>query len=111
MSGTYKQTSMWKGLLLTLVVFLLMIGALLIGISSVNNRNESEQIAELENSVRRAAILCYAVEGRYPDNAEELRQHYGLTYDQNRYIVQLNAFASNLLPDIHILTIGGEDDE
>ena len=64
-----------------------------------------------ENSVRRAAILCYAVEGRYPDSAEELCQHYGLSYDENKYIVQLDSFASNLLPDIRILTIGGEADE
>lgn len=103
-----QKQSMWKGAVLTLLVFGLMIGVLVYGVSTVNNANESEQMAELENSVRRAAILCYAVEGRYPDNAEKLCQYYGLTYDQNKYIVQLDSFASNLLPDIRILTIGGE---
>lgn len=103
-----KKQSMWKGALLTLLVFGLMIGVLVYGVSTVNNANESEQMAELENSVRRAAILCYAVEGRYPETAEKLCQYYGLTYDQNKYIVQLDSFASNLLPDIRILTIGGE---
>ncbi len=106
-----KQNSMWKGALLTVLVFGLMIGVLVYGASTVNDRSESEQMAELENSVRRASILCYAVEGRYPDSAEKLRQYYGLTYDQSKYIVQLDSFATNLLPDIRILTIGGEADE
>ena len=51
------------------------------------------------------------MEGRYPESAEELCQHYGLSYDEDKYIVQLDSFASNLLPDIRILTIGGEADE
>ena len=106
-----EKNSMWKGALLTVLVFGLMIGVLMYGASTVNNASESEKMAELEDSVRRAAILCYAVEGRYPDSAQELRQHYGLSYDENKYIVQLDSFASNLLPDIRILTIGGEADE
>ena len=106
-----KQSSMWKGIVLTMLVFGLMIAMLMYGASTVNNASESEKMSELEDSVRRAAILCYAVEGRYPDSAEELRQHYGLNYDQNKYIVQLDSFASNLLPDIRILTIGGEAGE
>lgn len=106
-----KQNSMWKGAVLTVLVFLAMIAVLVYGASTVNTRSESEQMAELEDSVRRASILCYAVEGRYPESADKLRQHYGLTYDQNKYIVQLDSFATNLLPDIRILTIGGEADE
>ena len=106
-----EKNSMWKGAVLTVLVFALMIGVLMYGASTVNNVSESEKMAELEDSVRRASILCYAVEGRYPDSAEKLCQHYGLSYDENKYIVQLDSFASNLLPDIRILTIGGEADE
>ena len=106
-----EKNSMWKGALLTVLVFALMIGVLMYGASTVNDVSESEKMAELEDSVRRASILCYAVEGRYPDSAEELCQHYGLSYDDNKYMVQLDSFASNLLPDIRILTIGGEADE
>ena len=106
-----EKNSMWKGALLTVLVFALMIGVLMYGASTVNDVSESEKMAELEDSVCRASILCYAVEGRYPDSAEELCQHYGLSYDDNKYMVQLDSFASNLLPDIRILTIGGEADE
>ena len=106
-----EKNSMWKGALLTVLVFALMIGVLMYGASTVNDVSESKKMAELEDSVRRASILCYAVEGRYPDSAEELCLHYGLSYDENKYMVQLDSFASNLLPDIRILTIGGEADE
>ncbi|MEG0996542.1 MAG: hypothetical protein RSH26_06225, partial [Clostridia bacterium] len=55
----------------------------------------------------RATMLCYAVEGRYPASVEELRAHYGLAYDESRFIVSLDGFASNLLPNISVIPVGG----
>ena len=34
--------------------------------------------------------------------------HYGLAYDQSRYMVRYSAFASNLLPEIYVTEVGGE---
>ena len=32
-----------------------------------------------------------------------MRQHYGLTYDESRYLVHYELVASNLLPKIHVM--------
>ena len=52
-----------------------------------------------------AALTCYAVEGAYPDSLDYLRDHYGLAYDQDRYYVSYDAFASNLVPEIHVVEV------
>ncbi len=68
-------------------------------IDSVQNREETSIVRD---AVRQAAVTCYAVEGAYPDNVEYLREHYHLAYDSDRYAVTMEAFASNLIPDIYI---------
>ena len=52
-----------------------------------------------------AALTCYAVEGAYPEDLDYLREHYGLAYDQSRYIVNYDAFASNLIPEIFVVEV------
>ena len=97
-----------RGALITLLAFLVVVGALWIGLKQVDTRGNREQAEALEQAVRRATTLCYAVEGRYPSNAQELCDNYGLAYNRNKYIVVLDSFAANLLPDIRVLSIGGE---
>ena len=54
-------------------------------------------------SLRRAAVQCYAIEGRYPPDLEYLREHYGVSPDEERYAVYYTLFASNLMPEIDVL--------
>lgn len=73
-----------------------------IGVSSERGRKESAEI--LERSVRRAAVQCYAIEGFYPSDIGYLVDNYGL--DTSGYIVHYGAFASNLMPDIRVISEG-----
>ena len=55
-----------------------------------------------------AAVTCYAVEGMYPDSVDYLREHYQLSYDESRYFVTYEAFASNRIPDIYVTERGAK---
>lgn len=57
----------------------------------------------LEESVRRAAVTCYAVEGIYPPDLAYLQEHYGIQVDEKNYYVFYEVFASNLMPDITVV--------
>ena len=57
---------------------------------------------QLENAVRRAAVTCYAVEGRYPSDLDTLIRDYSLRYDKESYIIWYDCFADNVLPDIEV---------
>ncbi len=99
--------SRWRGILLTAVGFVAMVLILVFALSQVHERSGEEQTKTLQDAVLRATLTCYAVEGRYPTNIVYLQEHYGIVYDAEKYIVTLDAFASNLLPDIHVMTQGG----
>ena len=60
-------------------------------------------------AVHNAALTCYAVEGAYPTTLEYLRAHYGLAYDQSRYLVRYDSFGSNLMPDISVTEVEASD--
>ena len=106
-----SEGSRWRGILLTALAFLAMILVLVFGLQEVGDRNGDEQTRILESAVRRATLTCYAVEGRYPPGVEYLKSHYGIMYDDDKYIVTLSSFASNVMPDIFVLTQGGVEDE
>lgn len=58
---------------------------------------------QLELSLRRAAVACYAERGAYPPTLEELTQYSGVQIDPARYRVFYEVFADNLMPNITVL--------
>ncbi|MDO5325111.1 MAG: hypothetical protein Q4G00_00170 [Clostridia bacterium] len=92
------------------VIKLLLIAAVLVGaVFLVNRISSAQETAETEivrNAVKNAALTCYAVEGAYPDDIEYLREHYRLAYDEERYLITYDAFASNMIPDIWVTEKG-----
>ena len=60
---------------------------------------------QLEQSVRRAAVACYAAEGIYPPDLAYLQRHYGVQVDGERFTVMYEVFSSNLMPDITVLEL------
>ena len=89
------------------IAIVLLMAALLAGVwllvSRVGNSSGEAQTKFVTDAVPNAALTCYAVEGAYPNDLEYLRSHYGLAYDQSRYLVRYDAFGSNLMPSISVL--------
>ncbi|MBQ3373657.1 MAG: hypothetical protein IJG40_11050 [Oscillospiraceae bacterium] len=83
--------------------------ALIFAVVLVNRIDSAHLSAETDlvrDAVRNAAVTCYAVEGAYPDSVDYLREHYQLAYDENRYFVTYESFASNRIPDIYVTERG-----
>lgn len=78
------------------LIFLLALGNLRTG-SSQEGREQ------LEQALRHCAVACYATEGIYPPSVEYMKEHYGIQIDEERYIVQYEVFAENLMPEITVL--------
>ena len=88
--------------IIKIVLILAVIVAALFLFNRVESVQSREETGIVRDAVRQAAITCYAVEGAYPENVEYLREHYHLAYDDDRYAVTLEGFASNLIPDIYV---------
>ena len=91
-----------RGLLLPVIV----VAALLwfaTAVDSLNSGRSEEDLRQLEESLRRGCVACFAAEGVYPPSVDYLKDRYGLQVDEERYTVHYYAFAENLMPDITVL--------
>ncbi len=90
--------------------FVALIVGFLILISAITTTSDSQETQLVYDAVKNAALTCYAAEGSYPENLQYLRDHYKLAYNQEKFVVEYDAFASNLMPTINVLERGNIDE-
>ena len=100
-SGTIRRLVM--GLAVFAVIF---IGVYLL-LGKVDSASGDAETEIVKDAVRSAVMTCYAVEGAYPTNLDYLKEHYGLAYNEDVYMVIYSAFATNVMPSIQVLERGG----
>lgn len=66
-----------------------------------SRRREGRQ--QLEITLQRIAVSCYASEGFYPPDIAYMQQHYGLRFDEESYVIHYQLTASNWMPEITVL--------
>jgi len=64
----------------------------------------TEQTAAVKEAILRAAAHAYALEGSYPPTLAYLEENYGLILDHERYSYVYEAFASNIRPEVEVLS-------
>ena len=79
------------------------------GTSNLKNDKREEERLQLQETLRKAAVACYAAEGAYPPDIEYLKEHYGIRIQEKKYRVIYEPIASNLMPDITVLEITYEE--
>lgn len=99
-TNTRKQPQYLLQLLLALGVLL----GFLTAVSHLDEGNRREGQLRLEETLKRAAVACYSLEGAYPDSAEALAAASGLSWNTDLYDVKYEYCGSNLMPDITVLT-------
>lgn len=91
-----------RGLAILLAAGLLLTSALW-AMARVDRDLSGQGAQTLRNTVLRAAVQCYAVEGSYPEDLDYLTQNYGLRINDSRYLVVYEAFAANQMPQVTVL--------
>ena len=97
--------TMRKMISLILVVALLL-GVGYMAINSMISAGDAGETRMVRDAVKNAALTCFAVEGAYPADLQYLRDYYGLAYDETKYHVMYEAFASNQMPEIRVSVRG-----
>ena len=89
----------------SVLFFVIVIAAFLFGISFISNTSSNDQMQILTDAVAKDVIHCYAVEGYYPPSLKYIEDHYGLTYDSSRYMIDYVPIGDNIMPSVTILEI------
>lgn len=92
-------------LLLSVCVFLLILGVFYLGFISVAHGTDRRSLESLENALHHNVVHYYALEGHYPDTLQEIINHYGLIYDEDRFYIDYRLQGSNLFPDITVIDL------
>lgn len=99
-----------RGVAGTLAAFALLVAGALLTLGRVNTASTQAQADMVRDAIHSALITCYAVEGDYPIDLGYLKAHYGLAYDEERFLVYYDAFASNILPEVRVNVRGANGD-
>lgn len=100
-----RQLHIWKSLLPPILAFILILLLFTSGLSSVTKASSEEQKKSLETALNKSIVHCYAYEGSYPPSLKYIEDHYGLTYDTGKFYIDYQPVASNIMPDITIITL------
>ncbi|MBQ6574495.1 MAG: hypothetical protein IJL90_00155 [Lachnospiraceae bacterium] len=92
----------------SVIFFIGIIILFLFGIAFISSTSKKDQHQVLSDAVSKDIIHCYAVEGYYPPSLKYIEDHYGLTYDKERYIVDYVPIGDNIMPSVTIVEIYGK---
>ena len=94
-----------------ILIFIALIIAFVFLVNNITGKGNGRELEIVRDAVKNAALTCYAVEGMYPEDLSYLREHYNLSYNEERYHVFYEPIASNLMPSIKVAERGGKMDK
>ena len=99
----YIKRGAWIPMLLGLLLFAGVAAWMVRGVREASEVSQREGLRMAEEAVRRAVVSCYALEGVYPANYEDLKAKSGLVIDEEKYKVFYEIFASNIMPSVTVI--------
>jgi len=92
-------------LLIPICLTLIVLVAATLAVAATKKEMAAESLRLTEESIRRAAVQCYALEGTYAANLQYLIDNYGIRPDTSRFAVYYTFQGDNLLPDITVIPV------
>ena len=99
------KKSLWKAFI-TPVAFILVILAIILWATNMTVKANAEQAKVQEEAIRKAAVTCYAIEGRYPESLKYVKDNYNVIVDEEDFVINYEVFASNIMPSIDVKVKG-----
>lgn len=93
----------------TVVIAICAVFFLIRGTYSVQQSADTSQMDSLRLAIVRSAVHCYAMEGRYPESIDYIKEHYGIDWDTSKYIVDYEITGTNLMPDVTVFSIKNKE--
>ena len=101
-----KEKSIYKLRFFIAVCSVLVFGALLLWLLLGLNRAESvsaeQRLKTVKQSVMNGVVMCYSVEGYYPESVDYLKKNYGVEYDEKQYLVHYRYVSGDIPPTVMV---------
>lgn len=103
---TGKHSSNLRGPILSICIFGLLFWGFFFAVEHFSEETKLRQLESLENAIQQSIVYCYTLEGSYPESLEYMKEHYGLTYNEELFFVDYRLQGANILPDVTIIQRG-----
>lgn len=101
---TDKRRRRWPLAVLVLALLIAAVGVWRQAAPASRQNLSEESAVALKNAVERCALQCYVVEGAYPPSLAYMEENYGLQINRREFYVVYDVFASNLPPDVRVVS-------
>ena len=105
MKRKYRSAAGWLPTVLGLALFAVVAVWMVSGVREAAEVSDREGLRMAEEAINRAVVSCYALEGVYPANYEDLKAKSGLVIDEEKYKVFYEIFASNIMPSVTVIDL------
>lgn len=95
--------------IISVLLLTALVAVLLTGVRLLSGQADKKGTETLRDSLYRASVQCYAIEGRYPPSVEYLEENYGIQINRDCYYVFYDGFASNVMPEITVMLAGAKE--
>ena len=68
-----------------ILIFVALIAGFILLVNGITNKGSTREMDIVRDAVKNASLTCYAVEGMYPESLDYLKQHYNLSYNEDKY--------------------------
>ena len=92
-----------KSNFLAIVLFIGIAMMMVIGFRDTAEKRRTQSIQSATDSIMRAVVTCYAIEGSYPESYEYIKEHYGVYINEKKFSVFYSALGSNIMPGFRVI--------
>lgn len=92
----------WRAIVLPVIILAGMLYLFAFGINKFDAVNREQNRTLIEMNIKKAAIQCYANEGRFPSDVTYLQDNYYLVIDEEKYVIFYECMGSNIMPEIDV---------
>ena len=89
----------------TVVIFAVLILWLVTGLNRTQAATAEQRLDSVRRSVVNGAVLCYSIEGFYPESIDYLKDNYGLNIDGRKYLVHYRYVSADIKPSVIVTEI------
>lgn len=97
---------MRKHNLFFIALFLLVIGVLLMGFNNAFSVVNDSDLSRVKQNIKDGIVECYAIEGKYPESIEYLKNNYGVYFNDESYQIHYRYLGLNMMPEFDVFTKG-----
>lgn len=89
-----------------MALFVLVIGVLLMGFNNAFSVVNDSDLSRVKQNIKDGIIECYAIEGKYPESIEYLKNNYGVYFNDESYQIHYRYLGINMMPEFDVFIKG-----